>query len=300
MQELYAADPSPNVGWIGGACAATTECEVDTCLAPGEGFPGGMCTTECESLCPDREEPTDTVSFCVDHGSSGTCVMRCDYDLLIDGCRRGYACEPAPRHGQSAVQSVCLPDDGSEAPPAQCFAELSIDGVEAARWELDVDNEGGTLCWVEAPLRVGPTINGVGLRYNSDATVLPVKVDCAMAKALNRFTALVAERDIVEVVHIGTYNCRYIAGTHTLSEHSFARAIDVAELVAADGTVYNVEDHWEHDTDSPETREGQFLWQLANDLFDQEIFNVILTPNYNAAHDNHLHVDLSTWGRFFE
>jgi hypothetical protein len=36
-----------------------------------------------------------------------------------------------------------------------------------------------------------------------------------------------------------------------------------------------------------------FLHQALCELYDLEVFKILLNPNYNAAHRNHFHVDLT-------
>ena len=33
-------------------------------------------------------------------------------------------------------------------------------------------------------------------------------------------------------------------------------------------------------------------------MYENRIFNIVLTPNYNSAHDNHFHVDLTEGSNF--
>ena len=45
---------------------------------------------------------------------------------------------------------------------------------------------------------------------------------------------------------------------------------------------------------------GQWLKALADARYAMDIFNIILTPNYNAAHYNHFHVDLTPGGDYYD
>ena len=92
----------------------------------------------------------------------------------------------------------------------------------------------------------------------------------------------------VAVEHYGTYACRNIAGRERLSEHAFANALDVAQIRLADGRRVSVLRNF---TDEDEAgifwrriRTGACRW-----------FNATLSPDYNAAHRDHLHLDR---GRF--
>jgi hypothetical protein len=111
--------------------------------------------------------------------------------------------------------------------------------------------------------------------------------------AVYELSALLREYNIQEVAHIGTYNCRTIAGTNTLSRHSFGDALDIGALFTNTRQEYNLVRHWEHDTTTFRTEEGRILYEIGVQMHERGIFNMVLTPNYNAAHDNHFHVDLT-------
>ncbi|MCA9692176.1 MAG: extensin family protein, partial [Myxococcales bacterium] len=67
-----------------------------------------------------------------------------------------------------------------------------------------------------------------------------------------------------------------------------------------DDSLLTVEEHWEKLVDAPVTPEGQWLKALADARYAQMIFHIILTPNYNDAHYNHFHVDLTPGSMFYE
>ena len=90
----------------------------------------------------------------------------------------------------------------------------------------------------------------------------------------------------------------------TSCQHAFARALDIHEFGLADSdTTYNVETDWII-TDGPvcssRTRgtADQALHEIACRMHGESLFNIVLTPNYNAAHRNHFHVDLTADSSF--
>lgn len=299
------ADPeAPNAGWIGGACEGASSCvhvEAPVCLR-GEEWPGGTCAEACERLCPDRDGP-NSVTFCVEVEGEGRCLSRCDVELYGgDGCRAGYACRIVPRFGQSGVQqSACVPEGWSTpAPSTDCRAELDALGIVWAPWDYSAsaDPATGQVCTVDDPIRVSSPVNGVTYRYYNQDTASPLAVTCEMALALYRLGDALRALDIMQVLHIGTFNCRPVSGTGNLSQHAHGNAIDIWGLVDARGQDYILERDWEHDTASPRTERGQLLYELAQRMHHDRIFNTVLTPNYNAGHDNHYHVDLKPGARF--
>lgn len=96
---------------------------------------------------------------------------------------------------------------------------------------------------------------------------------------------------VVAIEHLGSYNCRHIAGKSSWSEHATADAIDVAGFRLADGRHISVTSDWKGD--GPE---ATFLHQARNGAC--KLFATTLSPDYNAAHQNHLHLDQATRGEF--
>jgi len=97
--------------------------------------------------------------------------------------------------------------------------------------------------------------------------------------ALRHFGSRVARFE-----HFGTYNCRPIAGSTHLSQHSYARAIDIAGFVLADGRRITVARDWRGDGEK-----AAFLREVHDGACG--LFSTTLSPDYNAAHHDHLHLD---------
>ena len=96
---------------------------------------------------------------------------------------------------------------------------------------------------------------------------------------------------VVAIEHFGTYNCRRIGGGNTWSEHATADAIDIAGFRLADGQRITVAANWKGD--GPE---ATFLHQVRNGAC--KLFATTLSPDYNAAHHDHLHLDQAERGEF--
>jgi hypothetical protein len=92
---------------------------------------------------------------------------------------------------------------------------------------------------------------------------------------------------VTEIKQISAYSCRGMvgAGGSGISEHAFGNAIDIAAFTFADGRRITVQEGW-HGT--PE--EQGFLRDVHLAACDN--FTTVLAPGYNAAHYNHIHVDL--------
>ncbi len=297
-----AGDPGP-LGFIGSPCAEVGECDYDQAVCLTEEFPDGSCSQPCDQYCPDRDGYPET--FCVvadelpDSAAAlgdGACLSRCDFGIFPrSGCRDGYGCVTAHRANDPDTQVyVCMP--GAETELSDCYYDLAARGV-AFEPTLVADQSPSTnpelTCHVEDPLYVLSPVHGVALVTSSGTETTRVLASCAMAHALTSTIDDVAPFDVVALEHMGTYNCRVIAGTSTLSRHAYGDAIDIHGFRFDDGTIYTVVDDWEHDTDDPQSEGGIFLYDAAHRWFDAFIWTIILTPNYNADHDDHFHVDLT-------
>ncbi len=294
-------------GYIGSGCTTAADCPFDgaTCLT--DGFPNGLCTQACTDTCPDQSG--QPVTFCgkaadlPEAGSSfdGLCLSRCDFGYYPDsGCRAGYGCVKIERPFDSTVvKFACLPNRTSEL--SQCYYDLAARGVGFEPTVMADESPDGMpqlVCHVQDPLYLKSPVHGVQLRTSAGTATARVLASCPMAGAVVSTIDDVAPLGVVGFRHMGTYNCRVIAGTTELSQHSFGAAIDIAGFDFDDGHLWTVLDDWEHDTAAPQTDAGKFLYAAAHRWFDAHYWNIILTPNYNADHDDHFHVDLTQGSHF--
>ena len=294
-----------NQGFIGGACKSVNDCDYADaeCLTAADGFPKGMCSQGCDLYCPDQAGAIAT--FCINGDDAGyaeldgLCTTRCHYGLTPTGCRPGYQCVPLPRHTEpGTIVYACIPGSDQAYEVTACDKALLEAGVGFTPVPNPMDSPDGfpdLLCDVKNPLKIDPVIHGVSFRPDSlDAAPKPLFVTCPLGLSLEQTAAKVAAQGVTDIIHLGTYNCRVIAGTATLSEHGLANAIDVAGMKKSDASdAYIVEFDWEKDTEVPVTEAGSFLQWFVDTLFADELFNIILTPDYNAAHYNHFHMDLT-------
>lgn len=287
-----------NTNFIGGLCASAATCTYAdaTCLTA---WPSGHCSQACDRFCPDAAGKSGT--FCVDGDaadagtSGGVCVQKCDFGQSPTGCRAGYQCRLVTRFNDPAVStSVCLP--GTGGPDVSACVQSLIDlGVAFELASNPMDSPGGEdVCDVLDPIRVSGAINGVNFRYNAfSGPIKTMFVRCPVALALYDVAELAKTRDVTDISHLGTYNCRYISGTQRLSEHAIANAIDIAGVKVASGASYTVLGDWERGVADPLSAGGSLLRWLATEMHVRGIWNIILTPEYNSAHYDHLHVDLT-------
>jgi len=121
----------------------------------------------------------------------------------------------------------------------------------------------------------------------------PVVMSCALASRLDDFEREVVQplsaaelgRRVVRINHLGSFSCRGINGGARLSQHALGRAIDLAGFRLSDGSTVSVEHDW-----NERGPKRLFLHRLARRACSY--FSVVLTPNSNAEHYDHIHLDI--------
>ncbi len=98
-------------------------------------------------------------------------------------------------------------------------------------------------------------------------------------------------RPVAVISHAGSYSCRRIYGRSEggFSEHAGANAFDVLGFRLADGRVVSVLRDWPGGDP-----ESAFLRDVRDGACD--LFATVLSPDYNAAHADHLHLDQARRG----
>ena len=164
-----------------------------------------------------------------------------------------------------------------------CLARLDDDRVDYRA--LERVSASDSRCRVDTAVRV----TRIAARFNAPATM-----GCALAARLDEFERKVVQplalaelgRRIVRLNHLGSFSCRATAGRRDrLSQHALGRAIDIAGFELSDGSSIDVRRDW-----SPPGPKRLFLRRLASRAC--EYFSVVLTPDSDGAHHNHIHLDI--------
>ena len=176
--------------------------------------------------------------------------------------------------------------------------------------EMDFSN-GPQTVGIDNPVTVHPPIAGVAFTNFKQILNADIKMDCRLALRLHQMATGLVTLGIDEVEQWGVYNYRCISGQGTppdcptgVSQHAYGMAIDLASF--SGDTTYVVEDHWTPDfntdtcTQTTTSVEHLFLRDLVCSWAEDDLFNIILTPNYNADHHNHIHVDLTPGANFID
>jgi len=166
-----------------------------------------------------------------------------------------------------------------------CLARLDQAGVRYSLAAVPANSDG---CTVVTPVRV----SAAAIAWNQ-----PGVVNCDFALALEAFAredidraARAAFGERVRLIrHFGTYACRRESGGGgRWSEHAKGRAIDIAGFELDDGTTILVERDW-----LSAGAKSAFLHDVAHRACRR--FSVVLTPDSDREHRNHIHVDSGPW-----
>jgi hypothetical protein len=137
--------------------------------------------------------------------------------------------------------------------------------------------------------------HAVRIEHTTASVSAPFALSCRAAVSLALWEHHVVQpaamkyfhSSVQRLEHFGSYSCRnvYNRPEGTRSRHATAEALDVAGFVLADGHRIRVLGDW-HDDD---TNERRFLQEVRDGAC--RFFDAVLSPDYNAAHRDHLHLD---------
>ncbi len=201
-------------------------------------------------------------------------------------------CSALPERSSERQASVAAPSPSRAVPapinPAtgQCLSKL---GQSGASYTPLPDR------YVDQGCSILGTVQLASLP--SDSSKLAVTnlgpVTCEVSQAFTgwaRYGVDRAARQILgspvrSIETMGSFSCRNVAGSGRRSAHATGAAIDVSGFVLEDGRRITVKAAWKGGTDS----EREFLRVIQQSACKR--FDTVLGPNYNSAHEDHLHVE---------
>jgi len=157
---------------------------------------------------------------------------------------------------------------------------------------------------VRTPIEVRGPLGSVALVPRAGR---PPQMDCSLARALFEAAPIFDELGVRALYFSGAYDHRYRRDSPRLSEHAHGLAIDVHAVATPDGDLEIARDFeagvgaWrrlipgegalEACIGAPRTLRGRALRTLACRLKLHSAFRAIATPDDNADHRDHLHLE---------
>lgn len=183
---------------------------------------------------------------------------------------------------------------GSSAPPsklvsdpvAACLAGLDQNHVVYDRVQDFSTPEG---CGIKGAIRVKKDATDW-----SRATLMSCGLEAKLydfeTKVLNPVAQKYFQKSVRRILNAGAYNCRNERSEHAdrLSQHALGKAIDITGFELDDGTSISVLRDWRG-----KGSRSDFLQEVAKSACGQ--FQVVLTPNQNALHRDHIHLDIGPY-----
>ena len=170
--------------------------------------------------------------------------------------------------------------------PEACFAAFAVSGLAVSRVPDRPSTEG---CAVENALRL---VADVRLAPSQPIVTCPLAAAWALFErhSLQPAARLHLGSEVAAVRHLGSFACRNVnhAAAGRRSQHATANALDIAGFVLQDGREVRLARDW-----AGEGKEAAFLHAARDGAC--RWFRVVLGPDYNAAHRDHLHLDMGPW-----
>ena len=198
--------------------------------------------------------------------------------LLLAACGRA----DRPTAPQQTRPNLSVP---SNRETAQCLADLRTLHVS---FQVLPDRETGPGCGLAGTVKlvdIGvPVANLTAVRCGAARAFIGWTRNAVAPAAYQMLGSELARID-----SMGSYSCRNIVGSarnaNRRSGHAIANAIDIGGFVLKDGRRITVLSDW----NSPDPQVRQFLQTIRASACKR--FGTVLSPDYNAAHRNHLHLE---------
>lgn len=186
---------------------------------------------------------------------------------------------------------------------ARRYADMSASACfsEVARRELPAAKVKTRAGGIAAPMRLHGALHGVKLSVPPDSTKFGM-LDCRMVLVLDDLTARLSQAGVVGITFDNFYrpNAK-LPGKKKSSQHAFGLAADITAFQLEDGTRLTTSMWGASIGDvacgpdavmATPTPESVAVRNLVCDIGRSGLFNTMLTPSFNAAHQSHFHFDI--------
>jgi hypothetical protein len=195
--------------------------------------------------------------------------------------------QPSPEQRRAHAKLAALP-------AAACYQRLR--DARVAFEPVHPDDARG----VRAPLRLLGPIDGVEVTAREGETLRSV-LDCRLALALLAWAPSLRAAGVDRLEHYSIYRPGARTGRRgRVSGHARGLAIDAARFHLMDGGTIDVLTDWEErdrggapcPQRAHEAGPSRLLRGVVCDAVARNLFQVVLTPHHDRAHEDHVHLEL--------
>lgn len=185
---------------------------------------------------------------------------------------------------------VALPMIAEASPADHCMAQLDARGISyrpAARSGIAIGVE------ITGPLG--------GITWTSSSKTALV-IDCSLAVSLAEAGPYLKALGVETAKWSSAHSKRLVRGTSKPSKHSYGLAIDVPRFAGKDIGDMSVALDFEQGLGDkvdclgqPATQAGAILKVMQCQLARSGLFHLVLSPDYDDAHNDHFHLEALPW-----
>jgi hypothetical protein len=210
-----------------------------------------------------------------------------------------------------AVAPILAPDLNGDPFPSHTYGNLEDVACIVALENRHIPYErfGLHARGVQTPVRLMGPLHGIRFQHAEAPDWLHSArreiLDCRLVLALDDLASLLAPSGITTVLHYGIYRDDLPLPSHGRALHHLAGlAIDVAALLKDDGTRLEVQRDWRGHPGQRTCEDGfkagagaggaatGELRAILCEVVREKLFHQVLTPNHDAAHWNHFHLEV--------
>lgn len=197
--------------------------------------------------------------------------------------------------------------------PSMGYANLSPQACRKQLRELNIPTKPARpVRSVATAVRLDGPLQGVSFRGPGPKSIFST-MDCRLVLALYEFAGVISHYGVVEVLYGNAYRPnaklpRRKKGAGKPSQHSYGLAIDITGFVLHDGTRLMLPEDYHGEIGKPSCGAEAVMHEpnsssielrnLVCDVARKGVFHHMLTPNFNASHQDHFHFDIKRDGKW--
>jgi hypothetical protein len=196
--------------------------------------------------------------------------------------------DPEPERNRPERAALSVPQH-----QADCYSELEAAGLRFTHLPS------AAAPGVHWPIRLRGPVHGVQFEPLDPDPVFTI-LDCRLGLSLAAWARDLRRAGVRRVDYYSMYRPgARIGGDRAASSHAYGMAIDAARFTLDSGVTLDVQEDWEGRKrgQSPcpvrtdESRGSRLLRSVTCSGIDRGLFQIALTPHYNKAHENHVHLE---------